>query len=751
MLIKKIIGVFSLFLCQVFLPTFAQQRNYSQVLEIANSYFRTSTGINSRASSSNLNVIPSSQVLKVLTRAGGATGESFYIVESSGGFVIISGDKRMKPILGYSDQKPSDFRRLPENTCAWLNIYAGEYAYLQKNPSVNPSSTKSSSGGGLSASVAPLLTVAWAQGAPYNDLCPLVNGRRAVTGCVATAMAQVMKYHEYPAQGIGKISYIKDVSGVNIEVNLDLEKEPLAWDKISSGNSSEKNHAIAWLMACCGAAIETTYSFDLSSASTKTAAKALVKNFEYDEGISTYLRSNFKYADFLTIIKKELSARRPIIADAFETKAAGHCFVFDGYDKNNLIHVNWGWAGDMNGYYELSSLNPGSSGPGSSIGGFNVELSIMIGIQKPINNQTYVSHFSGVDQLSLKGASSIARTGTFTISPGMCINLTSSFSGSIQLCLFQNGAFVTTLGVPEKISNMSYGGGFYKDFENVSIPMTVKEGDYQLHLATKDDREKEWQLVDMHLNRTPYYNVKIAFTRVDFTNPVNKNGLKFISLTQEHNLYQNLSTHFFLTIQNDHTEWFGRVGMQLKSVSRPDDAPVLIAQDRAVFGTGQRTFELLNKVLESLPVGDYYLQPIFSDGGVFWENLEMPEQRKVTVYPRPGDNFKLQMEAAKIKKMSLTEKDTLTCAVTLKNTGSDPFDGEMFIKVTKSPSFEVKYSKTVFLDPGQSKIIELNSDQTLPDGDYNIDIFYYWAWIGNRQLNEKSYECSIRSLTGNKK
>ena len=332
-----------------------------------------------------------------LTLQGQVSGLYVFSLSESGGFIIVSNDDNTLPILGFSENGTLDLENMPDEKRAWLQGYADEIAWLKQHPIENPLPaylTNTRAGSHDKEDIAPLVTTTWGQRAPYNDLCPdYAPGKRAVTGCVATAMAQIMNYHKWPTSTTGTIPGYKDGYGAN---QTSLEATTFDWenmqDNYSGSETSVQNTAVATLMQYCGHSVEMDYG-PSSSASMHKVVDALKNYFDYN-GTTTYLSRSFYASDkWEDIIYHELAAGRPVLYGGQST-GGGHAFVCDGYRHEygtDFFHVNWGWGGKSDEYYVLSVLDPYSGqgdGGSSSNGGFYYGQEAIIGIQKPSDNGT---------------------------------------------------------------------------------------------------------------------------------------------------------------------------------------------------------------------------------------------------------------------------------------------------------------------------------------------------------------------------
>ena len=315
---------------------------------------------------------------------------AYYIfnAEDERGYVIISGDDKTDEILGYSTHGSFDAGNMPENVKAWLQSYTEQIAMLetyvpQQNIEQNTTQWPA---------IYPLVRTQWNQGEPYNAKCPLHNGNRSVTGCTATAMAQVMKYHEWPRTATPKIpSYI--TTSENIRVST-LPSTTFDWNEMKNTYSSNDNgDAVAELMRYCGQSIESDYSEYSTGAYTSDVVNALTKYFDYDQNIEQKYLFFYTLSEWESIIYNELKASRPVY-HAGVSMEGGHAFICDGYDGDGMFHFNWGWGGSYDGYYKLALMNPETGGIGSgSSDGYSYGQEIVIGIQPNTGNAPAPKYF----------------------------------------------------------------------------------------------------------------------------------------------------------------------------------------------------------------------------------------------------------------------------------------------------------------------------------------------------------------------
>lgn len=325
---------------------------------------------------------------------GIATAVSPYYVFPFGenkGFAIVSGDDDMPEIVGYADHGTYDANNMPAAMAAFLNNYRATIeAVKQGNASAikNIAEAKAlrANNTRTTTAVSPLLgDIKWNQSTPYNNMCPKYDDTNlSATGCVATAMAQVMMYWKYPNELKADIQGYK-TSTHELTVAGELKGQKYDWENMLpsyySGNYNQTQaDAVAKLMLHCGKAVEMDYGEESGAIVTPDH---LAKYFGYDSDLMLDLsRTCFTLAEWTAIIDKELQAKRPILYSG-RTTNGGHQFVCDGSDGNGLYHINWGWGGYQDGYFDITILNPGQGGIGAGnvTDGYNRYCDMIIGIQ----------------------------------------------------------------------------------------------------------------------------------------------------------------------------------------------------------------------------------------------------------------------------------------------------------------------------------------------------------------------------------
>lgn len=327
-----------------------------------------------------------------------ATDDLAYVFSKGqdAGFVIVSADDCVKTILGYADEGEFDATAIPSNMQVWLEHYAEEIAYASSRevPSLkNKQAAAPMRGVQQTTAVSPLLgSIMWNQDTPYNNLCPMDgDNTRSYTGCVATAMAQIMRYWQYPTTGTGSHSYTwTNCNNAQRTLSANFGATTYDWANMKTSYSGSytaaQATAVATLMYHVGVACDMNYGGETrgGSGSHETlAARALYTYFGYDAGVRALRPDYIGETAFENGVLAEIQAGRPVLLSGCTENYEGHAFVCDGVDNQNLFHINWGWGGYQNGYFALSALDPDDQGIGgaASGNGFHVEVSAIVGIQ----------------------------------------------------------------------------------------------------------------------------------------------------------------------------------------------------------------------------------------------------------------------------------------------------------------------------------------------------------------------------------
>ncbi|WP_455586510.1 thiol protease/hemagglutinin PrtT [Bacteroides sp.] len=318
---------------------------------------------------------------------------------SEGGFIIISGDDIVAPVLAYSNTGKFEVENMPSNLQDWMGYYREQINWAREQnmpPSASTVELWSKLERGMLSDNGEeevlMETALWNQGTPYNKLCPNIDNVVAPTGCVATALAIVMKYNRWPDKGNGATftyttrTYERKISAT-YSTTYDWDNMPDVYEE--GAYTTTQANQVGRLMYHCGVFSQMDYTPKESGAYTPVAARGMIDYMKYDKSLTVLEKEWYTDAEWNALLKSELNAGRLVIYGGSNSRREGHQFVFDGY-KADRYHVNWGWGGMANGYYLLSTLEPDQQGIGGNTGGgFSIGQNAVIGIKKAETGSSY--------------------------------------------------------------------------------------------------------------------------------------------------------------------------------------------------------------------------------------------------------------------------------------------------------------------------------------------------------------------------
>lgn len=437
-----------------------------------------------------------------------ATAYYVFNVGSNEGFVMVSGSDLAPQVLAYADHGSFEKESIPTNMQAWLQGYADQIAYLeQTNGKYEAPRLKVQRN-----AVTPLLQSTWGQDDYYNYKCPVdpETGYRCVTGCVATALAQVINYYKYPSQTIAPIpAYTTETKQISMpEIGITTIDWNNMLDSYNSSATTAQKNAVAQLMLLCGQAVEMDYDNAItangSGADTKDDVKALQKYFGYDKTVRVMERNAFSTSAWESLLYNEVADGRPILFGG-TSSGGGHSFVIDGYSSDGLFHVNWGWEGQSDGYFAISVLNPfnnTSTGSSSSSDGFSFNQRAIVGIQHG-TGEVIPELFTIID-ITNSGEASYTRTSTSEDFSGISITTTVVNKTSDTHEFHLGLALYNSNDEPEKIlffgnyNNVNFGevpNGAGADFEftDISFGADLSDGVYYIVPVSASENSQEWE------------------------------------------------------------------------------------------------------------------------------------------------------------------------------------------------------------------------------------------------------------------
>ena len=315
-----------------------------------------------------------------------------YVFNVEDGYVMLSADDCIEPILGFSTESNFDRENVPENMLFFIQCYMDEIQAILESKSVNNHETAAKwaalqnrnyyqTKNPAAVIISPLVTAKWSQLNPYNTLCPAdasatSSGGHTLVGCGAIVMGQVMRYWKYPTTGTGNHSYSCGSYGT-LSANFgnttyDYDNMP---NTLNDNSASNKIEAVSTLLYHCGVSVNMNYGPTASWSNSNNIVSAMKTYFGYPNTIQYIERSGYNNTVWTNMVKNELNEYAPLFYGGSGSQG-GHVFICDGYRDDDYFHINWGFGGGYNAYFTLSELNPGSYN-------FSSSQAIIIGIRGP--------------------------------------------------------------------------------------------------------------------------------------------------------------------------------------------------------------------------------------------------------------------------------------------------------------------------------------------------------------------------------
>ncbi len=460
-----------------------------------------------------------------LRSLSGEEARYYYVYNrgSNEGFVIIAGDDELTPYIGYATTGRFVVEDMPEQLAAFLKACQERIDELTSSISYHQALQPTRPSASEPTEVKPLLgNIQWNQSAPWNDQTPVVGGEHTPVGCVATAYTQVMRYHQWPTQGEGTFSYTEERSDRQHSVNYgattyDWANMPERYDDPSRA-TEEETKALSTLAYHAGVAVEMMYAPSGSGSYTPLVARALADHFRYDKRVSFKSRANYTQATWEQLLRNELIAARPIVYSG-SGSGGGHAFVCDGYDAEGLFHINWGWGGMSDGYFNLNYLVPSDLGIGGGAGGgFSLVQGAVIGI-KPDRTGTSQRTVSSVVTTWRFGMT--FTEGTLDASAEYTVVLTTDatpYDGSVTYGVTKVGT-TDTLYLDQYARNARIDGlyqGFSIDPEKLQLSNHIGVGTWDIFLAYRHTDAKgqtAWRPCGQHERAKEQYRHTYTITQ----------------------------------------------------------------------------------------------------------------------------------------------------------------------------------------------------------------------------------------------
>ncbi len=658
---------------------------------------------------------PATQKLELVLAAKSKSLDVDYYVFNKGtcnGFIIVSGDDKAVPILGFSDEGTFDINNIPEGLQYWLDVYSQEMQYLRSNPNAPVASLRSK----RSVSVRPLLTSNWSQGEPYNNLCPTYTEDgttyHAATGCVATAAAQIMYYHRWPITGTGSHSYVCDVNHSGEQtLSADFGSTTYDWDNMldsyDGSYTDTQANAVATLMSHVGISCDMNYGRG-SGAWNYAMVEALRNYFGYNKGMICKRRGNTPINEWEQTIMNELDNSRPVFYTGYTPDGGGHAFVFDGYNDEGYFHVNWGWGGYSNGYFLVTALNTNDDS-GSFEGGYNQLQTIIIGIYPDDGStaepQNYVELFcedykSSVSQVNLGESAPI-------ILNKFCVN----GHGYYPTVVLRYGLNLTDLNnntvdfKPGKQNDKDFKIEYpYSFLEDYTPPSNLPDGQYRLWLMymVPEAGMTEYVPYDHSNATTGYINATVQDGIMYFDGPETNDGiLSLEALEVPSKVATNSSFEVKATIANAGEEYY-------------DNIYFVVKQQETIISTG-------NAIKIDVPTDDNVIVRSIitapTESGTYqlavYDKKNQMIGSPVTLNVAESSNYSLSLSSQLSTPSYYMDPYDIQASAVISNSGTDDFTGTFEMLIVDEAASWIKKrvnSPTITIPAGQSATVNFQCE-----------------------------------------
>lgn len=647
--------LFLLLAINVAFVAFSHQISENEALAVAQSF---------QNNSSNAGILKSKQ-LETMELAYTATEVSsnaklFYVFNrsNSAGYIIVSGDDRAIPVLGYVENGSFDYNSISENERWWLSEYARQLKYLADNPQLE---TKAPSKVAAAyTAVAPLLgSIKWHMAAPFNQQCPSgtynLSASKTTTsnyyaGCEAVAMGQIIRYFKWPIVGVGSNSYTTSTLGLKLsstfsDHHYDWANAP---ETCTTTSPTVQQNAVALIMSDIGISVDMDYNcngYGSSAAFPSSALTAFTTYFNYDKGASYISRDSYT-GDWDAMLRNEIYNGRPIFYCGVSDAQGGHAFVFDGLREDGYFHINWGWNGSgatCDGYYASTALVPIKNGTAVNFN-YNNNQSVVIGIQKPVYTLTTNTFTMGKTTVAVGGSVSF----NFNTMTNTCVNTIPI--DTIGLLTYNAAGELVNTQAWNKTNQLAKNATWSPN-GNYVVPNTLPNGTYRVYPVFKVDYDYAWRKANL-LSDAKYVTLVIADGNATIT-PGSDDEITIKYLND--GKFSDIS------------------GAQTIGISATDGVPIYYTLD------GTEPTSASSKYTAPIPVKSSCEIKAIAQG--FWDSKSTTTSLKIIAEPSLSDLIKYGVEGS-----SYTIGNDLAVAAQVNN----PSSGEHFIYATDGSNNWIK-------------------------------------------------------------
>lgn len=695
-----------------------------EALKIAQRYVQ----VDERSELRNLNALETSGVQPAYHIINDAQGK---------GFVIISGDDALPPLLGYADAGKASTSDMPVQLKELLRIYEQRVGQLRSAGTTIGRKADQLPSRYPKVIVAPLTKSRWNQDKPYNEMTP----KNAPTGCLATAVAQIMYFHQWPEQGKGSHTYqpVYKQKGSSTyyydKQTVDFSQSTYAWSDMKpvyTYNSrrekmwtEDEAKAVAHLMYDVGVSVEMQYTPQASGAYTHKAAEALMKNFDYS--VKYLMRDYTHNASTLQSVQAELELGYPVLMGG-ASPGGGHAFIIDGYDSNGFLHVNWGWGGMSDGYYALDLMNPEGLGIGGGAGQFSHGQSFLF--MRPnkdnmpaIPVEDRLSFYDGQMRLMSSKTNWAEKKVRVNLSKIMNLNA-EPYKGRIGVAVYDSQGTQKHVYHSERVYGpvafLAYATGGQNFDLNLSN-LTLTDGDYRLIAVCQrqDEANPEKKFDWLEIGKGNYITFKVKDGAMSFVSDGQKVGLtmqKPPRLLSRLHVGRPGSIHLAFTNESPY-QLDGSIGLLVKNekMQQPDT----IKLENTLF-YDYYTIEQPYEFHHGLSAGTYDVSFCFITDPVLDEYGRVDEPSMTLDIDNPFGDFKLVVNSAEGKPVLETYNSNGE-VVTIKHNGQAVASDELDMAQLKDGKLTIgvnlfNYGGTEYTGRIRYSLVNMDSEELAEDG-----------------------------------
>lgn len=662
----------------------------------------------------------------------------YYIFnQAEKGFIIVSANDNITPVIGYSDNGCFDANNMPDNFKAFLEycnqtIENATKIEKQKN---KIATTKKEVENNFAPYIEPLLgDISFTQSSPYNSLCPEQNGEHTVVGCVALSMAQIMTYYQHPKQGIGSNTYTSSTNKFKLSVNF--SEATYDWEKIlhsyKKGTYTEEQvNEVAKLLYHCGVATNMDYGIGFSGSNTGYCISALTQYFDYDKRVRMENRALYTQQEWENIIKKELNENRPIIYGGISSTNGGHAFNCDGYDENGMFHINWGWGGYCNGYFDLRLLEPDLSNPEELHNGYAVRQHIVIGIQPNKEDSPQETH------IQLEQKDGLFYDKNLDQIKFECSNYgIKTFTGKLALGIYDDKnqyVGICDATIKETTLRLLYTTIYRTSCADISI-----QKGYRVMPFYKENDSEEWLPIPGGKNApatliADYDEDSTLIFRN--TEELEQSPLEVISLKPLGNVYQKRTARFTAKIKNiSDTEYYGPIVVYMINYDNYDEE--LMSEDfHLTLKSGEEVECEIHIENVNTSVGDYYCYISYDSYDGYWTRIEGDYYNSTDV------DFPVLAAPTDAAKLTIAKKPTF-----VNSTDAIFFNYEAPIYTTtisNTGGYAQIYVAAVVFDSSKKPMYSFSTKKVMVDKDESVELSYVCDFneltVGKYYMNLQYY------------